>query len=204
MPIDVTVTRPKLATTNAFQISVIPSTATTDSNKIFLKVLLDNLEPDPITFSCSFTSASDSVTFTNSTGKNISTLIRVGDVVSGVGSPFDVGAYVTAISVVGTAVTLTISDTASSTGTEDLTFSVGAVDSTLYILELEHAGSGSNLLIKPALYAFDGSKVADANRDGDDDATINDASSKANLAVQSINIDNYLLNARLQRTNTTV
>lgn len=204
MPIDVTVTRPKLATTNDFQISVIPSTATTDSNKIFLKVLLDNLEPDPITFSCSFTLASDSVTFTNNTGKNISTLIRVGDVVSGVGSPFGVGAYVTAISVVGTAVTLTISDTASSTGTEDLTFSVGAVDSTLYILELEHTGSGSNLLIKPALYAFDGSKVADANRDGDDDATINDASSKANLAIQSINIDNYLLNARLQRTNTTV
>jgi hypothetical protein len=204
MPIAVTVTRPKLETTNDFQISVIPSTATTEGNKIFLKVLLDNLEPDPVTFSCSFTSASDSVTFTNNTGKNISTLIRVGDVVSGVGSPFDVGAYVTAVSVVGTAVTLTISDTASSTGTENLTFAVGTVDSTVYILELDHSGSGSNLLVRPALYTFDGTKVADANRDGDDDATINDASSKANLAIQSINIDTYLNNARLQRTNDSV
>ena len=204
MSIDVTVTRPKLETTNNFQISVIPTTATTDANKIFLKVLLDDLEPDPISFTCAFTEASDTVTFTNSTGKLISTLIRVGDVVSGVASPFEVGAYVTAISVVGTAVTLTISDTAASTGTGSLTFTVGTVDSTLYILELDHSGSGSNLLVRPALYTFDGTKVADANRDGDDDATIADAASKANLAVQSINIDNYLNNARLQRTNDNV
>lgn len=204
MAINVTVTRPKLETTNDFQVSVIPTTATTDGNKIFLKVLLDNLEPDSVTFSCTFTDSTDTITFTNSTGKSISSLIRVGDVVSGVGSPFGVGAYVTNISVVGTAVTLTISEAATGSGTANLTFAVGTVDSTIYILELDHTGSGSNLLVRPALYAFDGTKVADANRDGDDDATINDASSKANLAIQSINIDNYLNNARLQRTNDNV
>lgn len=204
MPIDVTVTRPKLEITNDFQISVIPSTAQTEGNKILLKVLLNHLVPDPITFTCSFTQDSDTITLTNNTGNNISTLIRVGDVVSGVGSPFDVGAYVTSVSVVGTAVTLTISDTASTTGSSSLIFSVGTVDSTLYILELDHSGSGSNLVVRPAFYAFDGSKVADANRDGDDDATITDASSKTNLALQTINIDSYLNNARLQRTNDNV
>ena len=201
MTIDLTVARPKLDTTNNVNVSLLPDTATMDGNKILLKVFLDNLSPDSVTFSCTFTDTEDTVTFTNSTGKSISDLIRVGDVVSGVGSPFSGTAYVTNIEVVGTAVTLTISEAATGSGTEDLTFAVGTVDSTLYILELDHASSGSNILIKPALYSFDGKKVADANRDGDDDLSIADATSKANLAVQSINVDSYLNNARLLRTN---
>lgn len=201
MTIDLTVSRPKLNTSNNVSVSLIPDTATLDGSKIFLKVFVDDLTPDSVTFSCTFTDASNTITFTNNTGNDISTLIRLGDVVSGVGSPFGATAYVTNIEAVGTAVTLTISEAATGSGTEDLTFSVGTVDSTLYILELDHTASGSNILIKPALYAFDGTKVADANRDGDDDLTVSDASSKANLAVQSINIDNYLNNARLLRTN---
>lgn len=201
MPISLNVSRPKLNTTNTVSVSLAPSSPTQDSNKIYLKVLLDNLTPDSVTFSCTFTNASDTVTFTNNTGKPIDSLIRIGDVVSGVSSPFGGTAYVTDIDVVGTSVTLTISETATGSGTANLTFAVGAIDSTLYILELDHATSGSNVLIKPALYAFDGTKVADANRDGDDDLTITDAVSKANLAIQSINVDTYLVNARLSRTN---
>lgn len=201
MTIDLTVSRPKLDTTNNVSVSLIPDTATMDGNKILLKIFLDNLSPDSVTFSCTFVDATDTITFTNATGKSITELIRLGDVVSGVGSPFSGTAYVTNIEVTGTTVTLTISENATGSGTEDLTFAVGTIDSTIYILELDHIASGSSILIKPALYSFDGTKVADANRDGDDDLTIADASSKANLAIQSINIDNYLNNARLLRTN---
>lgn len=201
MTIDVTVARPKLNQTNDVSVSLVPSAATLEGNKILLKVLLDNLAPDSVTFTCTFTDASDVITFTNNTGKPIASLIRVGDVVSGVGSPFSGTAYVTAVSVTGNTVSLTISEDAVGSGTASLTFDAGTIDSTLYILELDHATSGSNLLVKPALYTFDGNKVADANRDGDDDLTISDATAKANLAVQSINVDNFLNNARLLRTN---
>lgn len=201
MTIDLTVSRPKLDTTNNVSVSIIPDTATLDGSKILLKVLLDNLSPNSVSFSCTFVEAENTITFTNNTGKPISSLIRRGDVVSGGSSPFSGTAYVTNIEAVGNAITLTISEDATTSGTATLTFAAGTIDSTLYILELDHAASGSNILIRPALYTFDGTKVEDANRDGDDDLTIADASSKANLAVQSINVDSYLNNARLLRTN---
>lgn len=201
MSIDLTVARPKLNTTNNVQFSISPASATFEGNKVFLKVHVDALTPNPVTFTSNFTEDSNIVTLTNNTGKNISESIRVGDVVSGAESPFQVGAYVTNISVTGLNVTLTISDTAAITGSETLTYSGGEIDSTLYILEVEHTASGSNVLLRPALYMFDGTKVKDANRDGDDDLTVADATTKANLAVQSINMDNYLQNARLLRTN---
>lgn len=201
MPINVTVSRPKLNTTNNISISLSPDTPTQSGSKIFLKVFLNDLAPDPATFSCTFVDTQNTLTFTNNTGKVISDVIRVGDVISGANSPYSGTAYITDISVVGTAVTVTVSEAATVSGTESLTFTAGQIDSTLYILELDHVASGSNLQVRPALYTFDGTKVLDANRDGDDDALVTDAVGKANLALQSINVDSFLLNARLQRTN---
>lgn len=201
MPINVTVARPKLNTTNNISISLSPDNPTQSDSKIFLKVFLNDLAPDPITFSCTFVDAENTLTFTNNTGKNISNVIRIGDVISGANSPFTVGAYITDISVVGNTVTVTVNEDATVSGTENLTFTAGQIDSTLYILELDHIASGSNLQVRPALYTFDGTKVLDANRDGDDDVLVTDAVGKATLALQSINIDSFLLNARLQRTN---
>lgn len=201
MPISLTVTRPKLDTVNDFGLSLSPDTPSIDGNKILLPIKIDNVSPDPVTFSCTFTTGEDTLTFTNSTGKNINELIRLGDIVSGASSPYDLGAYVTNISVTGTTVTLTISDTASASDTAPLTFTAPDIDSTVYILELDHLASGSNIVIRPALYTYNGTKVKDADQDGEDEVTLSDATSKINLAVQSINVDLFLNNARVQRTN---
>lgn len=205
MPINVSIARPKLNTTNNLTVDLIAENPVTVDNKIRLKVLVSNIEPNTTEFSCTYSLGSPTITLTNNTGQPIENYIRVGDIIEGDATAFPGSAvYVTAISNVGTAITLTASANAlaaSGGGGTLLTFDLGIVDGTLYILELDHTASASNLVIKPAIYTFDGKKVQDANRDGDDDATVADAISKVTLSNQQINLDTYLNNARLERTN---
>lgn len=203
MPIALNVTRPKLESTNTVGVNVVAGTVTESTPNIELVVRLQDLQPNTSpNFTCSYTLGSDQVTFTNTTGHPIDKLIRAGDILSGDEIAFPNNEYVTAISAVGTAITLTMSGDAQANGTDEvLTFAPAPIDSTLYIIQLTHSSNGSSLIVTPKIYAFDGTNVEDADANGVDDSVIGDASVTKTFGSHTINIDTYLQNARIARTN---
>jgi len=203
MPINLTITRPKLDTSLPLELTFSPTTPITTGAKIQIPIVIDDLATTPSSFTCTYTSGSPNITFTLGTGLLLSNFVRVGDNITGDSTAFP-SARVSSVSQTGTTVTVVADANAvesSPGGGEVLSFGLASVDSTVYILELEHQASGSSIVVKPAIYLFDGSKVRDINADGDDDLTVTDATSKVNLNNQAINIDSFLLNARLQRIN---
>jgi hypothetical protein len=204
MTIAFTVTRPKLDLTTSVGVEVAVGTSNLDGNSVFLPIQIKELTANasPV-FSCTFDDENPTITLTNTTGNPISNSIRIGDTVSGDMDAFPLGVeYVTNIVEVGTEITLTLNVIPAQAGTNiDLTFVPEAIDSKLYILELTHTLNGSNLLVNPKLHIFDGNQILDADADGVDDSDVSNATSVRNYGNQLINLDVFLKNARISRTN---
>ena len=204
MTIALNIARPKLESANVVNVQIGTGAVTTAQNNIEMVVEIKGLQSTPSpSFECSYDTSEAEITLTNNTGHPISKYIRLGDLVTGDATAFPLGTeYVTSISEDGTQVTLGINVIPDAVGTaQNLTFTPEAVDSVLYILKLQHNVSGGNVTVTPKLYSFDGTQIRDADADGKDDSTSADAQSSKVFASHVINMDAFLSNARLPRTN---
>lgn len=107
------------------------------------------------------------------------------------GTGIQVGSVVASITDINT-IDLDLPTTAA--GTISATFDfTGTV--TLGIMNLTFSVSGSSLRVQPRLYQFDGSDPTNAS------LGIGDASSSTQYGVAAINMDSYLTNSGVARTN---
>lgn len=195
--VDIAITRPKLAATNVVNETLAADTPVVTSSYIELRVYVDNLTIDNQVIAAdpgiSWTGAiitGPAGTFDN---------VREGDVISS-STGWVSSQTVSAVSVDGSQVTASASADVD-TNNEELTFTPGNIDSTLYILRLNHSTSGSILNVTPVISCLDGSGVADGSvLDDDDEVTFTDGTQKT-LAGVAINLDSYLTQARVARTN---
>lgn len=204
MAISLNVTRPKLQTTNSVDIEVVPGSVTVNDNNIELTVEIKELQGNPSPpLNCTYNDTTAEITLVNNTGQPITNYIRVGDTIAGDMDAFPLGTeYVTAISTSGNNVTLTINVVPAQAGNNvALTFTPEPVDSVFYILQLGHTTNANSIVVTPKLYSFDGSKVRDADANGKDDSNILDASAVRTLPTHTLNVDTFLNNARVSRTN---
>lgn len=193
MPISLTNSRPKLATTNNTTNAVEAQTPVESGNSILIPITFNDLTPPAFTVA-SVTTTNSSATVTASSGAFDN--VRIGDVVQK-GSDIPATTYVTA----KTSTSLTLSAAATATNTGTLNVTPGAIDATVYILELTHAASGSAINVTPKIHLMNGLKVSDTTNANYDNAGVADAVSSVTYAAQSINVDTFLTNARVAKTN---
>lgn len=173
---------------------------TVTSNYIELRVFLDNLTIDNTVIAAT-TDISWVGTTITSVNNDEFAAVRPGDVVSST-TGFVSSQIVSAVSVDGTTITLaTAADV--DTNNEELTFTPGDIDSTVYFVRLAHNTSGSNLIITPSISTLSGTQVQDGAVDDGSDAevvTYADGSVKT-FPTASVNLDTFYTNARIARTD---
>jgi hypothetical protein len=205
MAINLSIDRQKLNTTLAYPFDIISGTVEEDGQVLRLPVKLQNLTADPYTVAVDYANGSADLTFVNSTGNPITDYIRPGDVISGDAVAFPASTeYVTAVTEdASNNVTVTVNANTAQAGTGvNITFTPQPVNATVYIVELTFSTTGSNLRVSPKIYTLDGSVVEDGDQNGDDDAVVgNGTVTNLSPSVVTVNIDTFLEEARIDRTN---
>ena len=69
------------------------------------------------------------------------------------------------------------------------------------MLKLKHEIKGDNLLIRPSVSSFKGDKVFDGTIDDGQDEVTFEEGNKRKLATLRFDLDEYLTNARISRTD---
>ena len=195
--VDIAITRPKLAATNVVNETLAADTPVVTSSYIELRVFVDDLTIDNQVIAAdpgiSWTGAvitGPAGTFDN---------VREGDVISS-STGWVSSQLVTAVNVDGSQVTASASADADGNN-EEITFTASDIDSTVYFLRLNHSTTGSILNVTPVISCLDGAAVADGSvDDGSDEVVFTDGTQKT-LAGVAINLDQFLTNARVARTN---
>ncbi len=189
--------RPKLDTTTAVMETLTPGTVATVSDSFEVRVYLAGvtIDNEVVAADPGISWAGTTITGPAGTFDNV----RAGDVVSS-STGFVSSQAVTIVSADGSTVTVdAIADV--DTNNEILTFTPGDIDATVYYLKLDHVLSGSTLVLTPKISKFDGTLVADgATDDGSDDVVYADGSEQSLQSI-TFNLDTYLSNARVSRTN---
>jgi len=188
-------TRPKLSTSLSLSTNVTADNPVETSNYFSVRVKNPSFTPAEFTVTANITTASDTITTTNSGFANI----RVGDILNS--TSLDTDSVVLTKSVDNNTITVSLDATGTATG-ESITVTPGTIAATYYYVKLEHEFTGSKLKITPTLYLFDGTQVAEgAALDNDDNALISNATSTQACTPVTIDLDTYYTNARLPRTN---
>ena len=207
MPIAVSINRPKLATTTTLNENIDFDPAVLVSDEIEIRVFLDNITIDPLAIVDlsvdPITWAAAGTTITGVAGSFSS--VKEGDVITSTsGTDFANTQTVSSVNVDGSIVTFAPAadgNTDSGNGASTLTITPGDLDTTLYYVRLKNAVSGTNLTVTPRISCFDGTLVAEGGTaDDSDDVVFADGTIK-NLTPSVINLDTYLTNARVARTN---
>ena len=189
--------RPKLDTTTAVMETLTPDTVATVSDSFELRVYLSAVTIDNVVIAADpgISWATTTITGPAGTFDNV----REGDVVSSA-TGFVSSQVVSTVSLDGSTVTVDVAADVD-TNNEILTFTPGTLDATVYYIKLDHILSGSTLVLTPKISKFDGTLVADgATDDGSDDVVYADGSEQVLQSI-TFNLDSYLSNARVSRTN---
>lgn len=207
MPIAVTISRPKLDQTNSIMENIDVGTAATIADEVELRVFLDGITIDteaivdlsiaPITW----TAAGTQITGIAGSFSNV----REGDLITSTnGTDFASTQAVTAVAADGSTVDFAPAadgDGDSGQGAATLTFTPGDIDATLYYIRLKHTVAGSVLSVTPRISCMDGTgAIEGGTADDSDDVVFADGTIK-NYAASTINLDAFLSNARIARTN---
>lgn len=197
MPIAIAIERQKLDTTLTVNENIDVGTPDVSGDNIELRVFLDDVLIDNVVIAADPGISWSGTSITGTAGDFSS--VRAGDVLSS-STGWVSGQIVDSVATDGSSVTMaTAADV--DTNNEELTFTPGTIDSTLYYIRLNNVISGQSLTVTPSISVFTGSKVSDgAVNDGSDEVTYDDGGI-SNLAVTTINLDNFLTNARVSRTN---
>ena len=91
MPINLTITRPKLDTSLPLALEFIAGTPILTGDKIQLPVLINNLATTPSTFTCTYTSGSPNITFTLGVGLVLANFIDFFDLICSLDVKNDLG-----------------------------------------------------------------------------------------------------------------
>lgn len=196
-PIAISFDRPKATSTLTVNETIDVATPTVASNYVELRVFLDDLSVDNQVIA-----ADPGISWTGSviTGPaGTFDDVREGDVISS-SSGWVSGQLVSSVSTDGSTVTASASADVD-TNNEELTFTPGTIDSTLYYIRLNHSTSGNTLTVVPVISCLDGAGVADGATDDGSDEIDFDAGSKKTLPSVNINLDSFLTNARVARTD---
>lgn len=201
MAIAISLDRPVLTATNTVNENIEVGTAVASGNDIDFKVFLDDLTiPDEvIAASADINWVGTAITATGAAVGAFAN-VKVGDVVSSA-TGHTSSQTVTVVTDSSNLIISAIAD--ADGGNEQLTFqagSTGDLDSTLYHVKLTHSVSGSILTVVPRIYCHDGSNVFEgSSADNSDDVLFSDGTAKTLPAV-TINLDDFLTNARVPRT----
>lgn len=197
MTISIAFNRPKATATNNVNETIDVGTAIATSDYVELRVFLDGITVDNTVVTADPGISWTGATITGPAGTFSD--VRVGDVISS-STGFVSSQVVNAINVDGSQVTASASADVD-TNNEELTFTPGTIDSTLYYIRLAHTTSGNTLSVVPTISCFDGTLVEDGSTDdGSDDVTFAQGTQKTLNGV-TLNLDTFLTNARVARTN---
>ena len=181
--------RPKLTSTIPVPVSVsVLNPTETDGTDSFVQYIqLDNLQPTAFTETCNGVDGESTITVTSTPHD-----IRIGDVVTGTG----IGATAAVTGVSGNTITLSAANTAEITaGT--ITFTPPETDGKLAAVQGVFSVSGTTLSLRLRVYSADGSTVT-----GPTDSTVlADMGAATSDTTVRINLDSYLVNARVPRVN---
>lgn len=181
--------RPKLTSTIPVPVSVsVLNPTETDGTDSFVQYIqLDNLQPTAFTETCNGVDGESTITVTSTPHD-----IRIGDVVTGTG----IGATAAVTGVSGNTITLSAANTAEITaGT--ITFTPPETDAKLAAVQGVFSVSGTTLSLRLRVYSANGSTVT-----GPTDSTVlADMGAATSDTTVRINLDSYLVNARVPRVN---
>lgn len=197
MPIAIAFDRPKASATLTVNETIEVGTPTVASNYIELRVFLDNLTVDNQVIAADPGISWTGAVITGPAGTFDD--VREGDVISS-STGWVSGQLVSSVSADGSTVTASASADVD-TNNEELTFTPGAIDSTLYYIRLNHSTTGNTLQVSPVISCLDGSGVADGATDDGSDEVDFDAGTKKSLPSVNINLDGFLTQARVARTD---
>lgn len=200
MTIAISFDRQKLNTTNSFVDDVNFVTPAINGTVVQMPLVITALAVDSgsATILGTYTTGSDLVdaaagTFTND-------VIRIGDVVQTTPTG-DFPASTTVLAVNSeTQIQLSANPTAQN-GDTNMTITPPATDATVGIVEVNITTGGSILNLTPKIYLFDGNVVQDLSGGGYDQATDAESTSNVTYAAANFNLDSFLSNARVARTN---
>lgn len=181
--------RPKLTQTVSVPVSVtvLNPTESDGSDSFTQYIQLDNIQPAAFTETCDGVNGESTLTVTSTPHD-----IRVGDEVTGTG----IGASATVTVVSGNTITLDAANTETITG-GTITFTPPETDAKLVGIQGNFSVSGTTLTLRLRAYAADGTTV-----DGPTDSTIIADMGAATLDQNvRINLDTFLVNSRVPRTN---
>lgn len=189
-------TRPKLNQTVSLPVAIEGKNPVHEdgSDRILQRFALKNVTPDPIALTGATWTTNDGVVNLAQANTNL----RVGDAVTGTGI-----AASSHIASIQSNTQFTLNNTPEQAGSNSsLTVTPPTFDATLMIVATKFTGTSSQLMPSQEYYVFDGSQAFDANRNGDDEATINVASAgPLTSPPSSIDIDAFLVKARKAKTN---
>jgi energy-converting hydrogenase Eha subunit E len=196
MPVTLELTRPKSVATNTqntdLTVGTVVEVDTSVEESQYIPVRIGSIDPPPFTVSgCATTISSTSVTTTAGGFARV----RAGDVITGTGIP----ASTTVTAKGSDNNSLTLSQAATATGTSlTLTFDPPAFTPTIYAIRIRYSKSGSAFGVALDFMTYDGTL-------GSTTATAANATKTTTLLASdgqpiSIDIDQFLTNARLDRT----
>lgn len=191
MPISLesNLSRPKLTQVVSVPVgvSVLNPTETDGSDSFIQYVQLDNITPPAFTETCNGTNATNTLTVTSPPHN-----IRIGDVVTGTG----VAASTTVTAVSGNTITLSQNLTAGITG-GTITFTPPETDAKLIGLQGNFTVSGSTVTLRLRAYTASGGTVTGPT----DSTTITSMGQPVTDVNIRVDLDTFLVNARVPRTN---
>lgn len=196
--------RSKLDVTNAFadDVGVAPTISgiTISPPSIFLPLVITALPIDAGSATILGTYTIGGPTVLAAPGTFTNDVIRVGDVVQTTPTG-DFAVSTTVVSVDSDEqITLSANPTAAN-GDTNMTITPPAIDSTVGIMEIQVAQAGQVLQLKPIFHLYDGTQSGDPSGTGYDELTTSEAASQVTYANSTVDLDAYLTNIRVSRTN---
>lgn len=184
-------TRPKSTTTNSLSVSLLAPAATLDDSgdSIIQYIQLENITPNPSTFTCAATTTTNSSTAIS--GANL-TNVRVGDGITGTGIQAE-----TTIATKPTATTATLSQAATASGSVTVTITPPVLDANLVAIKTDTSISGSTLTLAIKVYKADGTKAKGLTADTSTYADYTEV--VAQRRELTIDLDEFLVNARVAK-----
>jgi hypothetical protein len=184
-------TRLKATTTDSLNPSILAPTPTLDDSgdSIIQYIQLENITPNPSTFTCAATTTTNSSTAIS--GANL-TNVRVGDGITGTGIQGG-----TTIATKPTATTATLSQAATASGSVTVTITPPVLDANLIAIKTTMSQSGSELSFAISVYKADGTTAKGTTVDTSTYADYTEVA--AQRRTVTIDLDTFLTNARVAR-----
>jgi len=187
--------RPKLTQTVPLTVGLVNKTPDINDTDDTITYRLGLADYQPPAFTASGTLTDTEVVVTGSSNAFLN--VRPGDAVSGTGIPAS-----TTVASKESNISITLSQAATQSGSQTLTFTPPEFDATLVQIRLSGSTSGSSLNLSGTIRTYDGSSAFDSNNNGSDGVSFADASSiQTNTFSLNLNLDSFLSNARTPRTN---